>query len=74
MPLTLNRNVAVFDDVGFFPRVGMALASARDLDTMVLTQRRKMPVIIAPAGIQAVWPHGDLPLPEPLRAPALRWP
>ena len=57
---TLDRNVAVFDDVGFSPRVGMTAAPARDLGTTVLGERLAMPVIIAPAGVQAVWPDGDV--------------
>jgi L-lactate dehydrogenase (cytochrome)/glycolate oxidase len=57
--LTLRDNVAAFGELGFAPHV-VGLPATRDLSTSVMGQEISMPVIISPAGVQAVHPDGEV--------------
>nr|WP_271208816.1 pre-mycofactocin synthase MftD [Rhodococcus wratislaviensis]GLK33169.1 alpha-hydroxy-acid oxidizing enzyme [Rhodococcus wratislaviensis] len=57
--LTLDENVAAFSELGFAPRAG-GLAPKRDLSTTVMGQQLALPVIIAPTGVQAIVPDGEV--------------
>ena len=57
--LTLADNVAAFDELGFAPRVA-GLPAQRDMATTVMGQPVALPVLISPAGVQAVHPDGEL--------------
>jgi pre-mycofactocin synthase len=57
--LTLKDNVEAFGELGFAPRVADQ-PSERDLSTTVMGQTISLPVIISPAGVQAVHPDGEV--------------
>jgi pre-mycofactocin synthase len=57
--LTLRDNVAAFGELGFAPHVA-GLSGERDLTTTVMGQQIALPVIISPAGVQAVHPDGEV--------------
>lgn len=57
--LTLNDNVAAFGELGFAPRIADHHAT-RDTTTTVMGQAISLPVMLSPAGIQAVHPEGEL--------------
>jgi heme/flavin dehydrogenase (mycofactocin system) len=57
--LTLNDNVAAFDELGFAPHA-VGLSDKRDLATTVLGQQIELPVIMSPTGVQAVHPDGEV--------------
>ena len=57
--LTVNDNVAAFDELGFAPHVIGALEK-RDLATTVMGQDISLPVLISPTGVQAVHPDGEV--------------
>jgi heme/flavin dehydrogenase (mycofactocin system) len=56
---TLADNVAAFDELGFAPHVA-DLPAHRDQTTTVLGQRIALPVLLAPTGVQAVHPDGEV--------------
>ncbi|HEY8534287.1 MAG TPA: pre-mycofactocin synthase MftD [Micromonospora sp.] len=58
--ITLTDNVRAFDLVSFRPRIARDVPHVRDLRTTVLGQELSMPVIISPAGAQAVHPDGEV--------------
>jgi pre-mycofactocin synthase len=57
--LTVDDNVAAFNELGFAPHVG-GLSADRDLTTTVMGQQISLPVIISPTGVQAVHPDGEV--------------
>jgi heme/flavin dehydrogenase (mycofactocin system) len=57
--LTLDDNIAAFRELGFAPRIG-GLAATRALATTVMGQDIALPVVISPAGVQAVHPEAEL--------------
>lgn len=57
--VTLKDNQSAFDEIGFAPRTA-GLPDHRDLDTTVMGQSVSMPVLISPAGVQAVCPDGEV--------------
>src|SRR5260370_12093788 len=57
--LTVNDNVAAFDELGFAPHVA-GLSTERQQATAVLGQPISLPVIISPTGVQAVHPDGEV--------------
>src|SRR5215472_15228520 len=57
--LTLHDNLAAFDELGFAPRTA-GLPGQREMATTVMDQPVSLPVIISPAGVQAVHPEGEL--------------
>jgi heme/flavin dehydrogenase (mycofactocin system) len=57
--VTCADNTAAFDELGLAPRVA-GLHASRDLATSVMGQAIALPVIISPAGIQAVHPDGEV--------------
>jgi heme/flavin dehydrogenase (mycofactocin system) len=57
--ITLSDNVAAFSELGLMPRVAAAPQS-RGQTTAVLGEQISLPVIIAPTGVQAVTPEGEL--------------
>src|SRR5450759_589801 len=57
--LTAADNVAAFSELGFAPHVA-GLPAHRDLATTVMGQPIALPVIISPAGVQAVHPGGEV--------------
>ena len=57
--LTVNDNIKAFAELGFAPHVA-GLPAERDLSTTVMGQPVSMPVIITPAGVQAVHPDGEV--------------
>jgi heme/flavin dehydrogenase (mycofactocin system) len=56
---TLGDNVEAFAELGVAPHVA-GLSAERDLSTTVLEQPISLPVIIAPTGVQAVHPDGEV--------------
>jgi heme/flavin dehydrogenase (mycofactocin system) len=59
--LTMDDNVAAFEQLGFAPHVA-DLAATRDLATTVMGLSLSMPVVISPTGVQAVHPDGEVPV------------
>jgi L-lactate dehydrogenase (cytochrome)/glycolate oxidase len=57
--VTVTDNVSAFSELGFAPHVA-GLAARRDLATTVMGQDIALPVLISPAGVQAVHPDGEL--------------
>ncbi len=57
--ITLSDNVAAFSELGLMPRIAAA-PQARDQTTTVLGEQISLPVIIAPTGVQAVTPEGEV--------------
>ncbi|MGW7492592.1 pre-mycofactocin synthase MftD [Streptomyces sp. NPDC054786] len=57
--LTLRNNVAAFDELGFAPHTA-GHSSERDLTTTVMGRTLALPVLISPAGVQAVHPEGEV--------------
>jgi L-lactate dehydrogenase (cytochrome) len=57
--LTMNDNVAAFDELGFRPHVA-DLPAKRELTTTVMGQEVSLPVLISPTGVQAVHPDGEV--------------
>lgn len=57
--ITLRDNVEAFAELGFAPHVA-GLAATREMSTTVLGQPISLPVMIAPAGVQAVHPDGEV--------------
>ncbi|MGW1176750.1 pre-mycofactocin synthase MftD [Kitasatospora sp. NPDC002543] len=57
--LTVRDNYRAFDELGLAPHVAGQQA-ARDQATTVLGQPVSLPVIISPAGVQAVHPEGEV--------------
>ena len=57
--LTLDDNVKAFSELGFAPHL-VGLPEERDLSTTVMGQEISLPVMISPAGVQAVHPEGEV--------------
>ncbi|MFZ1997748.1 MAG: pre-mycofactocin synthase MftD [Solirubrobacteraceae bacterium] len=57
--LTLRDNVEAFGELGFAPHVA-GLSARRDLSTSVMGRTLSLPVLISPAGVQAVHPEGEV--------------
>lgn len=57
--VTLDDNLAAFAELGFAPHVA-GQPTTRDQETTVLGQRISLPVILAPAGVQAVHPDAEV--------------
>lgn len=57
--LSVQDNLAAFDQLGFAPHVA-GLPQTRDLSTTVMGQQVSMPVLISPTGVQAVHPDGEV--------------
>jgi heme/flavin dehydrogenase (mycofactocin system) len=57
--LTMDDNVAAFDELGFRPHVA-DLPEKRELATTVMGQEISLPVLISPTGVQAVHPDGEV--------------
>src|SRR5437660_3087871 len=57
--VTVQDNVAAFDELGFAPHTA-GLSAKRDLATTVLGQDVALPVMISPTGVQAVHPEGEV--------------
>jgi pre-mycofactocin synthase len=57
--ITLRNNLAAFNEVGFRPRIAGDVPPVRDLTTTVLGQKLAIPVIVSPAGAQAIDPGGE---------------
>jgi L-lactate dehydrogenase (cytochrome) len=57
--VTVEDNVNAFSELGFAPHV-VSLSEGRDQTTTVMGQKISLPVIISPAGVQAVDPDGEV--------------
>ncbi len=57
---TIKSNVEEFKRVEFLPRVGVAVAQEREMSTSLLGQDIDLPVVISPAGAQAIHPEGEV--------------
>src|SRR4051795_11710760 len=57
--LTVEDNLAAFDEIGFAPHTA-GLSNERQLATTVMGQQVSMPVLISPTGVQAVDPDGEV--------------
>jgi heme/flavin dehydrogenase (mycofactocin system) len=57
--LTLADNLAAFDELGVAPHA-VGLSAQRDMATTVMGQAIALPVSIAPPGVQAVHPDGEV--------------
>jgi heme/flavin dehydrogenase (mycofactocin system) len=60
--VTLRDNVDAFAEIGVIPRIAPGVPPQRRLSTTVLGQPISLPVVIAPTGVQAVDPEGELPV------------
>jgi heme/flavin dehydrogenase (mycofactocin system) len=58
--LTLADNLSAFDEIGLRPRIAADVPPERTLATTVLGQDLSMPVIVSPAGAQAIDPGGEV--------------
>lgn len=56
---TASDNVAAFSEIGFLPHVA-GNPSVRDLATTFMGQPIDFPVVLAPTGVQAVHPDGEV--------------
>ena len=59
---TLSDNVEAFREIGFIPRIATGIGPGRDIATTVLGGHLKLPVMISPAGVQAVHPEAEVAL------------
>ncbi len=57
--VTMNDNVAAFDELGFRPHIA-DLPAERSQATTVMGMDLALPVIISPTGVQAVHPDGEI--------------
>jgi len=57
--VTYSDNTAAFSELGLAPKVA-GLHATRELSTTVMDCAISLPVIISPAGVQAVHPEGEL--------------
>jgi heme/flavin dehydrogenase (mycofactocin system) len=57
--LTVDDNIAAFDELGLSPHVA-GLSPIRDLATTLMGQEISLPVVISPTGVQAVHPDGEV--------------
>lgn len=57
---TIDDNVAAWNEIGVLPRVATGLSGPRDLATSVLGRPLSMPVLISPAGVQAIHPDAEV--------------
>jgi heme/flavin dehydrogenase (mycofactocin system) len=57
--VTVEDNVTAFSELGFAPHV-VSISEGRDQTTTVMGQKISIPVIISPAGVQAVDPDGEV--------------
>lgn len=57
--VTMNDNVRAFSQLGFRPHVA-GLPATRDLATTVMGQQVSLPVLLSPAGVQAVHPGAEV--------------
>jgi len=57
--LTVDDNVAAFDELGFAPHVA-GLAEKRDKAVTVMGQSLALPVLMSPTGVQAVHPGAEV--------------
>lgn len=58
--VTLHDNIQAFDEIGLIPRIAADLPPKREMSTTVLGQDIDFPVIVSPAGAQAVHPGGEV--------------
>jgi heme/flavin dehydrogenase (mycofactocin system) len=58
--ITLKNNLRAFTEVGFRPRIAVDVPPERDLATTVLGEHLSIPVIVSPAGAQAIDPGGEV--------------
>lgn len=58
--VTLHDNIQAFDEIGLIPRIAADLPPKREMSTTVLGQDIDFPVIVSPAGAQAVDPGGEV--------------
>lgn len=59
---TLADNEAAFAELGLLPRIAAGPTGPPAIATTVLGERLELPVLISPAGVQALDPEGELPL------------
>lgn len=59
---TYDNNVAAFSELGFNPRVGDPISAEREMATSIMGQSISMPIMISPAGAQALHPEGEVPV------------
>jgi L-lactate dehydrogenase (cytochrome)/glycolate oxidase len=57
--LTLDDNLAAFDELGFAPHVAGS-PDKRDLTVTVMGQQLALPVLMSPTGVQAVHPDAEV--------------
>jgi L-lactate dehydrogenase (cytochrome)/glycolate oxidase len=57
--VTVEDNIAAFAELGFAPHTA-GLSATRELSTRVMGQHISLPVIISPAGVQAVHPDAEV--------------
>lgn len=57
---TIKTNVEAFKMVEFVPRIGAQVAPERDMRTSILGESIDLPVVISPAGAQALHPEGEI--------------
>ncbi|TDC85709.1 mycofactocin system-associated heme/flavin dehydrogenase [Actinomadura sp. 7K507] len=57
---TIKSNVEAFKLVEFVPRIGAQVTPEREMGTSLLGQDIDLPVVISPAGAQALHPEGEV--------------
>lgn len=58
--VTIRTNVDAFREVEFLTRIGVPIAPERDMRTSFMGQDIDLPVVISPAGAQAIHPDGEV--------------
>jgi len=57
---TIRTNVEAFQKVEFLTRIGVPVALEREIGTSFMGQEIDLPVVISPAGAQAIHPEGEV--------------
>ncbi|MGO1543623.1 MAG: pre-mycofactocin synthase MftD [Gulosibacter sp.] len=60
--VTLRENVAAFEQIGLVPRVGAPNSTKTDYRTTFMNRSMTMPLMMSPAGAQALHAEGELPV------------
>lgn len=60
--VTLDFNTDAFDELGLMQRIGTPVSFDVNMNTRFMGQDVSMPIVISPAGVQAIDPEGEVPV------------
>lgn len=60
--VTLDENLKAFDSIGVIPRIGRESTMERDYSTTFMGLSMSLPIVLSPAGAQAMHVEGELPV------------